>query len=117
MESKKTFCSNVFGIRLKDISFSETLVRFNGTSLILLVMSSEEELTDVHEMHMRMANGIIMLRNSDEIPRTDKKTLFVRMNGSTQLESDGNLVVRSVVNGSYEEAKDGVKKLTALIKY
>lgn len=117
MEDKKAFCQNIFGLKLKDISFSENLVRFNGVSLILLVISSEEELKDVHQMHMRMANGIVMLRRSDEAPRGEKKVLFVRMNGRTQLESENNTIVCSVVDGAYSEAKKAMKEFTGLIKY
>ncbi|ELA41727.1 uncharacterized protein VICG_01231 [Vittaforma corneae ATCC 50505] len=117
MEDKRIFCEKVFNIKLRDISFSENLVHFNGTSLILLVIANEGDLRDVHQMHMKMANAVILLRDRDENVETDKKTLFVRMNGKSQLESENNLIVRSVIKGSYEDARDGVKELTKLIKH
>lgn len=117
MEDKKIFCEKVFNIKLRDISFSENLVHFNGASLILLVIANEEDLKDVHQMHMKMANAVIMLRDRDENLESDKKVLFVRMNGKSQLESENNLIVRSVIKGSYEDVKEGVRELTKLIKH
>jgi hypothetical protein len=113
---KKLFYQKVFKTEIKDISFSEHFVRFNGTSLILLMISNEENLGDVHKMHMERSNAIIMLRNSDEGIDRNKNTLFIRMNGKSHLESENNVIIRSVINGSFEDAKDGVKALTRLIK-
>lgn len=116
MKDKQAFCENVFKIRLRDTSFFEKTVSSNGLSLILYVISNEEDLKDMHQMHMKMANAIIMLRKGDENHDVDKPTLFIRLGGKSQLENDGNLVVRSLVGDSYGDARDGVKELTKLIK-
>lgn len=67
-------------------------------------------------MHMKMANAIIALRDGDSVPDSDKKMLLVRMNGQSKMESENNVIVKSVVNDSFEEAKKGVKELTKIIK-
>lgn len=116
LEHKRRFCEAVFNLKLKDISFSENMVTFNGTNLILLVIANEENLEDVHKMHMKMANAVIALSNNDKLPETGKKTLFVKMNGHSHLESDNNLIIRSVDNEEFNEAKKGVKELIKLLK-
>lgn len=113
---KKVFCKKVFDLDLLDIAFSESMVRFNGTSLILLTIANEQEINEVHQMHIKRSNGVIFLRDTDEIVDKNCKSLFVRMNGKSQLESENNTIVRSVTLGSYEDAKDGVKSLIRLIK-
>ncbi|KAM0680541.1 hypothetical protein GINT2_001229 [Glugoides intestinalis] len=116
LEHKRRFCEAVFNIKLKDISFSENMVTFNGTNLILLVIANEENLEDVHKMHMKMANAVIALSTTNKLPNTEKKTLFVKMNGHSNLEGDNNVIVRSVENESFSEVKKGVKELIKLLK-
>lgn len=116
VENKKIFYEKVFNKKLKDLSFSETLVTYNCTNLILLTINNEKDVKDVHEMHMKMANGIIILEDRDEEMTATKPTLFVKMNGRSRIEKEKNLIVCSVENDKFDESRRGVKKLTNMIK-
>lgn len=113
---KAEFCEKMFGIELKDISFSEYELRFGGANLILQVLENDEELKEVHDMHMKMANGVIYLRRKDEPVHTNKNALVVYLDSASKQESEGNIVVSYVVNDSYADCKDGLKKLVKMIK-
>lgn len=115
-EDKAMFCEKMFGIKLKDISFSEYELRFGGANLILQVLENDQELREVHDMHMKMANGVIYLKRKDGPVHTDKSALVVFLNGRSKQESEGNVVVSSVTEDSYADCKDGLKKLVKMIK-
>lgn len=115
-EDKVVFCEKMFSIKLKDISFSEYEFRFGGTNIILQVLENDEELKEVHDMHIKMANGVIYLKRKDEPVRTGKNAFVVFLNGRSKQESEGNIIVSSVVDGSYDECRDGLKKFVKMIK-
>ena len=115
-ENKELFMSQVFGIKVKDLSFSEYCTAIEGSTVYIQLLKDENALDPVHDMHMNMANGVVFLREKDEKVKTNKKALFVLMNGKSRLESEGNILVSSVVNGSFNECKNGVNDLIRSIK-
>lgn len=115
-ENKEQFMEKVFAIKTKDLAFTEYSIHIEGALVFIQVLKNEEELESVHNMHMNMANGVIYLKDTDEKIKTNKKALFVLMTGKSKIESERNILVSSVVNGSYEECRSGVEELVKMIK-
>jgi hypothetical protein len=115
-KNKELFMFQVFGIKIKDSSFSEYKTTVEGSTVYVQLLKDENGLDSVHDMHMNMANGIIFLKENDQKIKTNKKVLFVLMNGKSEIESDENLLVSSIVDNSFEESRKGVDDLVKLIK-
>jgi hypothetical protein len=115
-EDKELFLNKVFGLKLKDISFSEYKVTVDGAIIYLQALRNQKEMISVHDMHTNMANGVIFLQNHDQKVDSNKKALVIFMNGKTRLENEGNMIVSSVVNQNFEDAKKGVNALVKMIK-
>lgn len=115
-ESKELFMSQVFGIKLKDLSFCEYTTTIEGSIVFIQVLRNENELNSVHDMHMNMANGVIFLKEQDEKLKTTKKALFVLMSGKSRIESEANVLVSSVVDGNFDDCKKSVNGLVKMIK-
>lgn len=115
-EDKELFLNEVFGIKLKDLSFSEYKVTIEGVIVYLQVLRNQKDMSSVHDMHLNMANGVIFLQSHDQKVNTNKKSLIVLMNGKSRMENEGNVIVSSVINGNFNESKQGVNELVKMIK-
>lgn len=115
-KDKDMFLEKMFGIRAKDISFSEYEVRYKCSNLIIQMLENDEDLKEVYDMHTKMANGVVFLRDNDIPVKTNKKALFVYLSGKSKQESEGNIIVSSIEDSSYADCKQGFNKLISKIK-
>lgn len=115
-EHKDAFLRHVLSITPEDKSFSEYKTTYEGLPIVVQSCDIGTGLAEINDLHAHLSAGIVFLSTTDEPISSDKPTLFVLMGQRTRQESEGTVNAVSVVDGSYEEAVAGFKRLVEAIR-
>lgn len=110
-DHKEQFLEHVLKIKHTSEPFAEAEVSHKGVSLLLQTCEVGDRLTEVTQLHSKMACGIIYISETDVCVNYENYILFVLMNKKSKQASDERVIVASVVDGDYGECKQGFDKL------
>lgn len=115
-EDKKVFLKKVFNVEYKDLNFCEYDTSIGWYNLIVQVLRKEEDIKEVYERHIKSSDAVVYLSDVDEPVTVKNHSLFVLMNGKSNQESEGRLLISSVENNNYKDCKNKLKQLIKNIK-
>lgn len=103
---KDPFLEHVLGITPTNKTFYEYEYKKSAKRIRIQTCELGNGLDEVKEMHSKVADGVIYLSITDKIQRVEKPTLFVLMDQRSKQTTEDNLIVTSVLNGEYHDARE-----------